>query len=340
MASSPFLSWPLWHSFTLHFQNVARNTPKIKALSPSTDGDLVRRDDGSEYAEAIKYMAFYDFMADKIVLGQDVEEVTIISASELLTSSRFSKDKDTIVIAKGSRVRSSGGEFASYIGTAYNVRLVMLLLVSAIQEKPLDNLDTLAKDINIDKMMADPKYDNPITKVILQSYSRQARAPSDDSRIISKISSRISGSMPDNKAVNIVTGMNVSQGLPRYTYYEYSVQAPSDTTRKVVRFAIPTNVSPEDRDYYLGILHSTFRAEQVTTTQESEEDREAIEIRPVRLTSREYQNLFPGTSSTFSSYFNPVTSTVTKQIADPGQTLHGEAFSVEEDDDYEDIEDM
>lgn len=340
MSSNSFLTWPLWHSFTLNFQNASRNTDQVRLMRPPNEGVVIG---GSEYEEAVQYMAFYDFMADRIVMGMDVTDALLVPIPSLMTNTSYTTS-DRYVMTKdlGREVNGVvvGGNFAPYVGKASDVIKLLKGLSATIGGKPAPTLAELRNSINMPALMAKPEYASALVKSILTSYEQPARPMRDEGRFIQRITTLVERNIASDMAINLISGMSVGASSPKYTYYEYSVQSPSSTNKKVIRFAVPTGTPADEREYYLSILRDVFKAEEATSTQLNEDDRRAIEIQPVRMTQAQYQRLFPGTDSVFSNYFNPVATTTTHQIADAGQTMHHEAFTVgPEDDDYLDDED-
>lgn len=347
MASNPFLSWPLWHSFTLHFQNVDRNTDTIRQRTLPRGGIPLH---GSDLEDDVGPMAFYDFMADRIVNGSSVSNVRLLAITELMTDQSYTQggsNENMVVIVKGVAQVKDGrivsGDFAPYVGAAQHMRILVSAIASAIRGDPIqDKLAPLTRMVNPLRLRENPNYGAPIIRSILESYDRPTRAPRDDQKVIQRITTNIRKVIHDNKAINLDTGMYVSLGLPRYSYHDYNVKLPGDGVRKNVRFAIPSNKTVDERAQYIRMLETTFDAQPVTSSQVSEEDRRAIEIQPVRLTQDAYLQLFPGLAENFNTYLNPVAIETTQQIVDPGQTLHSEAFVVEDEDDYfeEDLDDI
>lgn len=339
MSSNAFLTWPLWHSFTLNFQNAGRNTDQVRLMRPPNDGVVVR---GSEYEDVVQYMAFYDFMADRIIMGMDITDALLVPIPSLMTNPSYTTS-DRYVMTKdlGREVDGSvvGGNFAPYVGKASDVIKLLRGLSATIRGNPAPTLTELRNSVNMTALMSKPEYGSALIKAINKSYEQPARPMRDERRFIQRITTLIDRNIPNDMAINLISGMSVGASSPKYTYYEYSVQAPSSTSRKVIKFAVPTGTPSDEREHYLSILKDVFKAEEATSTQISEDDRRAIEIRPVRMTHANYQRLFPGTDSVFSSYFNPVATTTTHQIADAGQTMHHEAFTVGPEDDYLDDED-
>ena len=337
MTSNPFTEWPLWHYFTTHMQNIAYITNDIRRYTPSGTYVLATEDD--VLAPILEQLVLYDFMQDEIRRG-DIQGLYVVPIGTLISRQYESLPRDIRIVVKGRAVTNDGelrgGEFIPLIGTPGQLRLILQGISEYQKGQAPTGLATLKEQMNLEDMMDNPKYGNSVINAILKSYTRVTGTTEDNTALISKISRRLSSPVPEGKAINVTRGSIVTAASTRYTIQELSVSTPGESTRRVVKFAFPTTLKPDERARFERLLVENFNAQTVAPSTINPEERSTIAVRPLRLAGQAYEQLFLADES-FSSYINNISRVTESQTVDVSQVLHTEITDVpDEEDDLED----
>src|SRR5579875_3663877 len=87
--SNPYLSWPLWHNFTLHFQNLSAIGDRIQEFRAiSTTGKAAEQ---PLVSTMMRDIVVYDFINDRIARLSEYPDVLLITGPATLTDMIKSK---------------------------------------------------------------------------------------------------------------------------------------------------------------------------------------------------------------------------------------------------------
>lgn len=343
MSLNPFNQWPLWHIFTLHVQNVKMITDEIRLSNPgSTPLSFLNADD--DVKQAILGSLFYDYMNDNIISGSSLDTSKIV----ILTSDNFGSQYRTVpasslVIIKGiasGNTRVIGGEFVPMIGSPSKMALAWNLIISAQKGKPANVMTYLSEQekIRINALLERPLYSNAAITFIMNSYKKQTYSSTDIESKIVKIRNKLMGPIPENKAINVTSGVLVEGTSGCYNYMELQVSIPSSNDTRVVRFAFRTQLKEDVRQMYVRMLFERFNAKEVEATAVSSEARRVISLTPIIATYKDFTTVFK-TNDEFQTYIRNIDQQSRIQTIDTSQVTQVE--EIQDDDDYdEDIDEF
>lgn len=343
MATNLFTKWPLWHYFTLHFQNLPLYNDEVRRYRISASGIPAATE--PVLGGVIGDIMVYDFMNDRILPAGQIPGLLIINFSELSNQSVMAGiPADAPLIAKGTAVVQDGimrgGEFVPIIGTKENMMLVSEAIFSqynALQGRgqPIDvmsRLSTSEKE-RVQNLLNAPVYSNPIIGIILQSYARmsmgdvaQTRGLSD---VIARIRSKLQRSLTELQAINAATGAIVRATSATYNIQEMSIVPQEGSERKIMRFAFPVNPAAYSTKGFTeqqlrDALRDAFSAQPVRASEVAERERATVSLRPIRMAAADYANLF-NVGESFQTYISQLDRITQAQAIDTTQILHTQA---------------
>jgi len=347
MSSNPFNEWPFWHYFSLQIQNTSwmndvfrRNTPGNAPISINDISD-------DQLANVVKKCVYYDYINDSISYPDAYPDVWI-SSTQAFRSGYKTIPSTAMVIIKGiMRNDGIGGELLPIIATPSNMNIILGALgpvqkiaQGEVVEKPdiMKSLSSQDRDHVQKQLQRSYIYKNPIIDIILQSYKRPTSCVGTDvEKNIPKIRNQLSKSIPEEKAINVQSGAQVSAAAPCYNIVELQVLNPTTNEYQTVKFAFKTSLKDDERLAYEQMLDKRFSAKRIQSTEPSSEQRQAIFITPIRSTASDYPTIF-GNNEAFQTYIRRLQDATSIQSIDTSQTLHGSAAADEEDEIFEEDE--
>lgn len=308
-SGNPYTSYPLWHYFSLQFQNISLmgdSLVEFRAIDGSfdvNDHDLV--------GPLSEYITVYDFMNDSILRLSTISKVSrVIMYTGAAALLKAVKNKtiapDTVVVVKNAPTQS--GDMIPFIGTASKMSIIIQLLVAASRNTPYNFRAQLSNEENakIDRLLERPIYTSSGIARILGSYKECSVPKSDNSNLVNAITKRIAMFIEgkyktETSSINIEKG-TVSNAKNDKTILEFKVQLDRGAPINI-KFAFPLDIPNNKKDAYIEMLKTHFKAEQVHTP--SDDERRSTQLRPVRIESNSISSIF-GSTDEFSRYIETI----------------------------------
>lgn len=360
MSSNLFNEWPLWCYFTNHKKNLPYYTEEFRSKIVPDKGIRVR--DDPYFNPILEKLDMYDFMQDKIVTGSEVPDLYLVSSTSLM-GGQTTVPSNTYVVVKGVKESSGpnkgrGGEIIPLVGTPSDLYNIIAAIQAYNKGKTITTLDDLRRRVNIESLLEQPGYKNPLIRIILRSYSktsdsllklqeevnnlkqqlasRPATSPIPDRvKVIQLINSSL-GKPISIKAINITTGSLVTTLGNRYQIQEMMLTRRGESKPINVKIAIPNNISMDMRQEYMNMIKEEFKAQNVESTVVSEQEREQILYRPLTAISIEQARLFDESES-FINFMNKNKEISLYPAIDTSQ-VGGEAPIQEEEEEFNELE--
>lgn len=347
MSSNQFTSWPLWHYFSLHFQNLGAVDDAFRTYSVS--GKVVNPMEDAVLSGPISTMVFYDFMNDVIVPASRIPNLTVVdfpSFSDARFAARIPGDTNVLVkgVASTRDGRVSGGELIPLIGTKEKMQLVLRAILEQIRisrnvagAQVFDIFGALSEQeqARVTALLARPEYSNLMMSIIRNSYERTATSSLDIESIFTKIRNRLTKPIPDMRAINVSSGSLVS-AANCYNIIEMSVIPEAGAESRNVRFAFRNNLKESDREALLRLLRERFSAQTVRATEPSAENRATIAMRPVQVSAETYSRLLPNLS--FQQYIAQANRVTQAQAVESATYTLQSEIQTEEDPELDEVE--
>lgn len=362
MSSNLFNEWPLWYYFTNHKKNLPYYTEEFRSKTVPDEG--IRVSDDNYFNDIISNLDMYDFMQDRIVTGSEVPDLYLISISAL-SSGKITVPGNANVIVKGVKEISGpnkgrGGEIIPLVGTPADIQNIIAAIRAYTTGKPITTLDDLRRRVNLDEILEQPGYKNPLISIILRSYSntsnslvklqeevndlkRQlasrpaASSIRDRDNIILQINRRLNEALSSDRAINIQTGSRVTTLGNRYQIQEMMLTRIGESKPINVKIAIPNSLPMDIRQEYMNMIKEQFKAQSVESTVVSEKEREQILYRPLTAVSIEQARLFDESES-FINFMNKNKEISLYPVVDTSR-IGGEApIQEEEEEEFNELE--
>lgn len=335
--SNPYLNWPLWHYFTLHFQNLgslASIIDQFRAVNESgraMDVHLIK--------DNAKDIVVYNFVEDRIDRLDKYPDAFLITGpsnlSNMLRAKTLSARALTIVKARP----EDGGDMIPLIGSAIYMAHIIALISSTIKGVPYDFRAKLSNEDNakVEMELSSAVYKAPGIARILASYKECGIKPQEEENLANSIASRISlfiqGRVPNptNQAINIETG-KIPMKKNDKIIQEYRVQLDNNPPLNI-KFSFPSGITEAKMRSYIRMLEENFKAVRVHAP--SEEERRATVLNPVRIEGRSISSIF-GQPEEFSQYIAKMNKVERPEIIETSALLANIPAQEEQEEMYED----
>jgi hypothetical protein len=335
-SGNPYTSYPLWHYFTLQFQNISLVGDRIGEFrSIDKDSDVNDNPIVSSLADLI---TVYDFMNDSVirlsVARKRYPVMMYVGAGAFV-----GKVKDGIIPADQVCILKNGanvsGDVVPFIGKARELSLVIQLLTSVSKGTPFDMRSRLdPEDLSrIDELLKANIYNSVGISRIITSYKTCAVPKSSDTSNLAGVIARKIVQFMDGKYKAEISAINIDKGTVagskgEKTIMEFRVQLETGSPM-VIKFAFPSDISPTKRDTLIQMLKTNFKAEQVHTP--SDDERKSTIFKPVRIDSNSISAIF-GAPREFSDYIASINRLERPEAIETSATLS----SIGRDDKYRD----
>lgn len=311
------------------------------------------------YSDAMENFHFYDFMEDMIIKAP-VNNVLIVEASKLLPTKKGDVlaaqiPEGTLLVLKGTMNGETGigGEFIPMIGTLVHMRIMFRVvneILTSVSNGNFTGLPDMRNNLSeddrnrINNLLKRPIYANPIIQDIMKLYNYKPpiqiqQAPQAQTttelftpNAISRIRDKIAAGKPG--PVRVETGFPVN-ATGAYNFIDMLVRSPTDEVERQMRFALPRNVSPQQREAWKRELGRLFGAREIPSGEQAEGARSMVTSQPIRSTiglvqrpilmaTEEHASILPNPED-FQAYLRQINENVHSYGVDNTQILHGEA---------------
>lgn len=357
MSSNPFLQWPLWHYFTLHFQNleslgadislirpiltpILLDDDKVSIVSGATDEDSMRG--GETLVRRKNDIVVYDFIEDKIRRLSSFHDPVYVYTIKAYKDLATKPSHNSLIMIKGgkSNANPKGGDLLPFIGRPNDMVIMPDLITAAITGQPYDlwsKFDNM-KRAEIEALLSRSIYSTPSIKAILTSYKTCNVSKTEDTNLINNIAKRITmyinGKTSSGKAINLETG-SFSNTKHDKLILEFKVRLVRESQPVNVKFSLPQDIPSTRKEFYIDLLKKNFFAEQIHTP--AIEERRATEFNPVTIESSTISSIF-GEPEKFSKYIAKVNAIEKVQSLNPTVTLSSLPAKEEEEEEEETFE--
>jgi len=301
--SSPYDRWPLWHNFTLHFQNLSGLGDRLSSFRAINKSSLISENTVAQ--ELSERIVVYDFMNDNITRLSQFPDAYLLLVTERGNIDDMVKNgiitEDTYIVMKSPppKTGGNGGDMSPLIGKPKYITLAIDYILNnkdcsrdfrtLLPESERKNIDALLDRVVYKAPGIVKIFDSRKTCTTVVTTSPTAEKETNLIRSISNfVTNTIKGNNPNNVALNMLSG-KASTNKNDVIIQEYSVKSGNNPPVNV-RFSFPSSTTESQMKDYIRILEKNFSAKRVHSP--SQEQRKATSLKPVQIRGSSISSIF------------------------------------------------